>query len=60
MLADDILQQMYEVAYFLYANPAVTLTITLEAAERLTLLRRLWEPSTGPARPRLPETWLPQ
>jgi hypothetical protein len=60
MLADDELQQMYEVAFFLSADPAVALTVTLEAADRLTLLRRLWEPSTRPAWPRLPEAWLPQ
>ena len=51
---------MYELAYFLDLDPAVALTVTLDAADRLALLRRLWEHPTGEAWRRLPEVWLPQ
>jgi len=51
---------MYELASFLHPNPEVALTVTLEAADRLALLRRLSEQPTGPAWHRLPEAWLPQ
>jgi hypothetical protein len=60
MLADDVLQPMYELAYFLHPDPAVALTVTLEAANRLALLRRLREHPTGHAWRRLLEAWLPQ
>jgi hypothetical protein len=60
MLAGDVLQPMYELAYLLYPDPAVALTVTLDAADRLALLRRLWEHPTGEAWRRLPEAWLPQ
>jgi hypothetical protein len=60
MLADDLLHPMYELAYFLHPDPAVALTVTLDAADRLALLRRLREHSTGHAWRRLPEAWLPQ
>jgi hypothetical protein len=60
MLADDVLQPMYDLAFFLYSDPAVALTVTLDAADRLTLLRRLRESPTGRPWRRLPEAWLPQ
>ena len=60
MLADDVLQPMYELAYFLHPDPAVALTVTLDAADRLALLRRLREHPIGHAWRRLPEAWLPQ
>jgi hypothetical protein len=60
MLADDVLQPMYDLAYFLSPDPAVALTVTLEAADRLALLRRLGDHPTGHAWRRLPEAWWPQ
>jgi hypothetical protein len=60
MLADDILQPMYDLAYFLSPDPEVALTVTLEAADRLALLRRLGDHPTGHAWRRLPEAWWPQ
>ena len=60
MLADDVLQPMYDLAYFLHPDPAVALTVTLDAADRLALLRRLREHSIGHAWRRLPDAWLPQ
>jgi hypothetical protein len=60
MLAHDILQPMYDLAYFLSPDPAVALTVTLEAADRLALLRRLRDHPTGHAWRRLPEAWWPQ
>jgi hypothetical protein len=60
MHADDVLQPMYELVYLLYPDPAVALTVTLEAADRLAFLRRLREQPTGPAWRQLPEAWLPQ
>jgi hypothetical protein len=60
MLADDVLQPMYELAYFLSPDTAVASTVTLEAADRLVLLQRLRESPTGRTWRRLPEAWLPQ
>jgi hypothetical protein len=60
MLADDVLQPMYDLAYFLHPDPAVALTVTLDAVDRLALLRRLREHPNGHAWRRLPEAWLPQ
>jgi hypothetical protein len=60
MLADDVLQPMIDLAYFLHPDPAVALTVTLDAVDRLALLRRLREHPTGHAWRRLPEAWLPQ
>lgn len=41
-------------------DPAVALTVTLEAADRLALLRRLGDHPTGHAWRQLPEAWRPQ
>jgi hypothetical protein len=60
MLADDVLQPMYDLAYFLYPDPVVALTVTLEAADRLALLQRLHDDPTGHAWHRLPTACLPQ
>jgi hypothetical protein len=49
MLADDVLQPMYELAGFLHPDQAVSLTVTLDAADRLALLRCLREHSIGRA-----------
>ena len=59
MLADDVLQPMYELAYFLHPDPAVALTVTLDAADRLALLRRLREHPIGHAWRRFPTPGCP-
>jgi hypothetical protein len=60
MLADDVLQQMYDLAYCLHPDRGVALAVTLEASERVTLLRRLQERRAGHYKFRLPEACLPQ
>jgi hypothetical protein len=60
MLADEVLQRMYDLAHYLHPDTGVTVAVTLEACERLTLLRRLQDRRTGYYRLRLPEVCLPQ
>ena len=60
MLADDVWESMYELAFFLHPNPATAGAVTVAAADRLVLLQRLRESPTGRAWRRLPEAWLPQ
>jgi hypothetical protein len=60
MLADEVLQQLYDLARCLHPDNGVALAVTLEASERLTLLRRLQDRRTGRYRLRLPEVCLPQ
>jgi hypothetical protein len=60
MLADDVLQQMYALAHCLHPDPGVALAVTLEACERIALLRRLQDRGTGHDRLSLPEACLPQ
>jgi hypothetical protein len=60
MLAEQDLQQIYELAHFLHPDSGVALAITLEACERLALLRRLQDRCTGHYRLKLPEAYLPQ
>mgnify|MGYP003288391935 CR=1 FL=1 len=60
MLADEVLQRMYELAYCLHPDRGVALAVTLEACERVTLLRRLQGRRAGCYKFQLPETCLPQ
>ena len=60
MLPDDLLQRMYELGLCLHDDQGTALAVTLEAYERLTLIRRLQERRTGHYRLRLPEACLPQ
>jgi hypothetical protein len=60
MLRDDVLEGMYQLAYCLHPDNGVALSVTLEACERLALIRRLQDRRTGHYRIRLPEACLPQ
>jgi hypothetical protein len=60
MLADDILQRMYDLAHCLHPDNGIALAVTLDACERLVLIRRLQDRRTGHYRIRLPEACLPQ
>jgi hypothetical protein len=60
MLPDTILQRMYDLARCLHPNDGIALAVTLEACERLALIRRLQDRRTGHYRIRLPEACLPQ
>jgi hypothetical protein len=60
MLADSDLEQMYALAHCLHPDHGIALAVTLEAWERLALLRRLQDRRTGHDRLRLPEACLPQ
>jgi hypothetical protein len=59
MLADDVLESMYELASFLHFDPATANAVTVAAADRLVLLQRL-QPSPNGRAWRLPEAWWPQ
>jgi hypothetical protein len=60
MLTDDELQRMYELAHFLHPDNGVALSVTLEACERIALLRRMQDRRAGHYKFRLPEICLPQ
>jgi hypothetical protein len=60
MHRDDVLERMYQLAYGLHPDHGVALSVTLEACERLALIRRLQDRRTGHYRIRLPEACLPQ
>jgi hypothetical protein len=60
MLADDLLQRMYDLAHCLHSDTGVALAVTLEACERIPLVRRLQDRRTDDYRLRLPATCLPQ
>jgi hypothetical protein len=60
MLRDDVLERMYQLAYCLHPDNGIALSVTLEACERLALIRRLQDRRTGHYRIRLPEACLPQ
>jgi hypothetical protein len=60
MLTDDALQKMYELARCLHPDNGVALSVTLEACERISLIRRIQHRRTGHYRQRLPEVCLPQ
>jgi hypothetical protein len=60
MLTDDVLEKMYKLAHCLHPDAGVALSATLEACDRIALLRRLQDRRTGQYRYRLPEACLPQ
>jgi hypothetical protein len=60
MLGDNVLQRMYNFARSLHPNNGLALSVTLEACERLALIRKIHDRRTGHYRRRLPETCLPQ
>jgi hypothetical protein len=60
MLTDDVLQRMYELAYCLNPDNGIALSVTLEACDRIALLRRMQDRRGGHYRFRLPEACLPQ
>jgi hypothetical protein len=60
MLPDHLLQKMYDLAYCLHPDRGVALSVTLEACERIALIRRMQDRRAGHYRRRLPEACLPQ
>src|SRR5262245_18584198 len=60
MLTDDVLQRMYELAFCLHPDSGTALAVTLDACDRITLLRRLQDRREGHYDFRLPEPCLPQ
>jgi hypothetical protein len=60
MLTDRDVHRMYDLSYCLHPADGLALSVTLEACERVTLLRRVQDRCTGHSRPRLPESCLPQ
>jgi hypothetical protein len=60
MLADKDLQKMYDLARALHPDDGVALSVTLEACDRIALIRRIQDRRTGHYRRRLPEACLPQ
>jgi hypothetical protein len=60
MLTDHVLAKMYTLAHCLHPDNGVALAVTLEACERVPLLRRLQDRRTGHYRLRVPESSLPQ
>jgi hypothetical protein len=60
MLADHVLEKMYVLAHCLHPDNGLALAVTLEACERLALMRRIQDRRTGHYRLRLPEGCLPQ
>jgi hypothetical protein len=60
MLTDDVLQRMYDVAYCLHPDNGIALAVTLDACDRIALLRRMQDRREGHYKFRLPEACLPQ
>jgi hypothetical protein len=60
MPADKELHQMYDLAHALHPDNGVALSVTLDACERITLMRRMLDLRAGSYRLRLPEACLPQ
>jgi len=60
MLTDQVLQLMYDLARCLHPDDGIALSVTLEACERVTLLRRLQDRRAGHYKFKLPEECLPQ
>jgi hypothetical protein len=58
-LRDDVLEGMYQLAYCLHPDNGIALSVTLEACERLVIIRRLQGRRTGHSRIRLAEACLP-
>jgi hypothetical protein len=60
MLTDDALQRMYDLAYCLHPDNGIALAVTLEACDRIALLRRMQDRRGGHYKFKLPEACLPQ
>jgi hypothetical protein len=60
MLGDNVLDKIHQLAYCLHPDNKIALAVTLEACERLALIRRLQDRRTGHYRLKLPEVCLPQ
>src|SRR5919109_3433442 len=60
MLTDDVLQRMYDLAHCLHPDNGVALSVTLEACDRIAILRRMQDRRGGHYKFRLPEACLPQ
>ena len=60
MLTDDVLQRMYELAYCLHPDNGIALAVTLDACDRIILLRRMQDRREGHYKFKLPEDCLPQ
>jgi hypothetical protein len=60
MLTDDVLQGMYDLAYCLHPDNGIALAVTLDACDRITLLRRMQDRREDHYKFRLPEACLPQ
>jgi hypothetical protein len=60
MLTDDALQRMYDLAYCLHPDNGVALAVTLEACDRIALLRRMQDRRGGHYKFKLPDACLPQ
>ena len=60
MLTDDVLQRMYDLAHCLHPDNGIALSVTLEACDRITFLRRTQDRRGGHYKCRLPEVCLPQ
>jgi hypothetical protein len=60
MLTDNDLQRMYDLSHCLHPNHGIALSVTLEACERVSLIRRIQARRAGYYRRRLPEACLPQ
>jgi hypothetical protein len=60
MLTDDALQRMYDLAYCLHPDNGIALAVTLEACDRIALLRRMQDRREGHYKFKLPEACLPQ
>jgi hypothetical protein len=59
-MTDDLLQRMYDLAYSLHPDNGIALAVTLDACERITLLRRMQDRRGGHYKFQLPEACLPQ
>jgi hypothetical protein len=60
MLTDNDLQRMYDRSHCLHPHHGIALSVTLEACERASLIRRVQARRAGFYRRRLPEACLPQ
>ena len=59
MLTDNDLQRMYDLSHCLHPDHGIALSVTLEACERVSLIRRIQARRVGYYRRRLPEACLP-
>lgn len=59
MLTDNDLQRMDDLSHCLHPDHGIALSVTLEAYERVSLIRRIHARRAGYYRRRLPEACLP-